>query len=327
MLENIEDHREQNKPEYQSVENIGLKKVSEGDTGFDSAIEITLPSDGELSVEEIEKRVRQELKNRNWHLQEYWQEKGLPKEQVDIQIGDYKITLYNFNEPLKERHLQELQKAIVDFSKVDNGKAFTKVKYILLDNERPLNPISGEEFRGYGAGSDSAIKVYPKAIELDDYRVEETQNFKGISTFEATVIHELSHAMQDTVEGDLRNEWSDKFNWKLTREKKMFAGGAIQQLKTSQPERCVSKYAQANPEEDICESMIAVLRKPDVLDPEKLQFLKDRLLQNSESLPVNTYRKGVDELELPKVDSEASYKTRKSSILFKGTIKRKITGE
>ena len=319
----LENRGEQTKPEYQSVENIVLKKVSDGEVGFDNAIEITLPSDGELSVEEIEKRVREELKNRNWWLQEYWQEKGLPKEQVNIQVGENKITLYNFGEQLQERHLQELQKVLADFSKVDDSKPLETLKYILIDDKKPLNPNTGIEMRGYGAGSESAVKVYPKGTEFSDYRTEETPNFQGVSDFEATVIHELTHNINETVKTNLRNEWLDKFNFKYIRENKVLAGGAITAYETSQPERCVSTYAQVNPEEDICESMVAVLRKPDVLDPEKLQLLQDRLLKDSEPLPVDMQRSGDNEVELPKIDSEVNYKTKKSSIKFRRVVREK----
>src|SRR5882724_6348951 len=98
-IENPEISPEQNSPEYQKIENINLKQVSKEDADYDKAIEISVASE-DTPKEEIEKMVRDKLVSGNWWLQEKWQEKGLPKEQIDIRVGDYKITLYNFGEPL-----------------------------------------------------------------------------------------------------------------------------------------------------------------------------------------------------------------------------------
>lgn len=93
----------------------------------------------------------------------YWQEKGFPKEQIDIQVGEHLIVLYNFGEPLEEKHYEEIKRALRYFSTIDEGKPLKKIKYILIDNTRgEINPHSGEEFRGYNHYDQSMIQIYPK---------------------------------------------------------------------------------------------------------------------------------------------------------------------
>ena len=229
----------------------------------------------------------------------------MPKEQVNIEIGDHKIALYNFNELLEGRHFEELKKAIEDFSEVNKSGEYLKdFKYILINDKREINSRTDEEL--YGLNSvyqDSVIKVNPRATESDKFRIE------GVSAFEATIIHELSHL----ITADFVNKWAQKFNWHELKEPKKLVGDAYAYFESDNPERCISDYAKISPTEDVCESMVAALRKPELLDPEKLQFIRDELLQDSESLPVTMERREGGGVELPKLES-VNYKTEKSTM-------------
>ncbi|MEK7080397.1 MAG: hypothetical protein AAB925_01010 [Patescibacteria group bacterium] len=44
------------------------------------------------------------------------------------------------------------------------------------------------------------------------------------------------------------------------------------------PERCINNYARLGPEDDFSESMVAALRKPEILDGERLRFIKEKFL-------------------------------------------------
>jgi len=91
--------------------------------------------------------------------------------------------------------------------------------------------------------------------------------------------------------------------------------------KNEAPERCVSDYAKNNPEDDICESIVAFLLNPEVLDKERLNFLKNQLLRK-ETKPeeVSLIKRGPNKIDLPKIGSRIKYKVKRKKPLF-----RKIT--
>jgi len=302
--ENFENRQEQDNLKYESLEDIELQEVKEDDPDFGSALEINVPED---SKTDIEAEVRNKLKTENWWLQEEWQEKGAPGEQIDIQTGKHKIILYNFGEPLQEQHLEELKRALEDISKVSN-KLLTTIKYILINNVSKFNPQSGENFRGYSEGEMSAIQVYPEGRELMPYgRIE------GVSNFDAIIIHECSHNIRK-IDLDFVNKWRENF-WVFIEDfdkKRKMSGSDEYRLDYDpiNPDRCVSEYAKSSPDEDICESIVAALRAPAVLDPKKLQFIKSGLLKEEKPSEKIVLQKR-DKIELPKKGSPVKYKVKK----------------
>jgi len=311
-IENIKGAgQEQGDVKYQSVESINIKKVFRGDPGYNNAMAIYI--DNEPEGKDIEKMVRDQLKNQHWWMNEYWQEKGFSKEQVDIRVGESEIILYNFGETLSTAHFEELKKAMEDFSRVDGGRIFNKkVAYILIDNERPLNSYTGEESRGHSPGRDGAIKIYPRGTELGDYREEETTNFEGTSNFRATLIHEFAHPMQDMT--GITKKWIEKFGWSILsfQKRKKLPGGAFKDYEILDPKTCVSEYAKCDPWEDVCESVAAAATNPDSLDPKKLLFIKNMLLKNNEPLPILVTPKDAEKITLPKINPEVRYKIIKN---------------
>lgn len=257
-------------PRYEVFSDIQFQenKASDPDNGVD-LIKISARSDE--SQESVTKKLQDHLKAHCWWLQDYWREKGVPKEQFTIttEVGD--IQIYNFSEVLTERHLQELEGLISFFTQASDQSPLKEIRYILLDNNQPPNPNTGEEMNGYGAIKESAVKLYPRGQKFMPHRISRASNFEG------TVIHELSHKFSIP----LRNDWSRTFGWKMLESPVQLPGGAHQHYKCESPERCVSEYAKISPDEDLCESMVAAIKAPDTLDPERLAFIKEKIFGSS----------------------------------------------
>lgn len=295
----IKPEREKN-PEYQKLKDISFEEVRKSDPDFEKARILCV--DPDESKEMVEKELREELETENWWLQEEWQKKGVPKEQIDIVAGDKNLTVYNFQEEsLTARHLEELERVVKEFSQIRGGEIFDRVQYILIDNTPKTNPKTGEGHYGYAAVDDKAIKLYPRGLEFSPYRIE------NILSFEGTIIHELSHSIDKGR--DFVNDWIKKFGWDLVETKK----GKGWELK--EPEKCINSYARLDPGEDICESMVAALRNPKLLDPERLKFLKEILrldeIDESKASKIDIQRREGKEIKLPKLESPVKYKLKK----------------
>ncbi len=300
-MENFEKSNGGEKIQYEKLEDIVFEEVSKGEPGFDSALEINIPEDSDTN---IESEAKKKLKNENWWLQEEWQEKGSPKEQVEIDIGGHKITLYNFGEPLEQQHFQELESALRDLSQAVDGRLLSEIKYILMDNVSKQNPQSGENFRGYNLPRISSIRINPEGRQIAPYG-----RIKGVSNFDAVLIHEFSHNIRK-INLDFINKWIKKF-WVLEQDfekKRKMPGGGEDCLDYDpiDPKRCVSEYARSSPDEDLCESMVAALRNPQALDLWKLKLIKKELLGKNKADEVKFERR--DKIELPKIKSPVKYK-------------------
>lgn len=199
-LEVLRDNVEQSK--YESFSDIKFEEVKEAVNNAE-IIEIEAKSDE--FKENVKTKLQDYLKEHNWWLQDYWREKGFPKEQFTIttEVGD--IQIYNFSEALTERHLQELENLIQIFAQAKDQSPLKEIKYILLDDVQRANPNTGEDMNGYGASREEAIKLYPRGQKFIPHRIPEASNFEG------TVIHELAHAFSI----DLINKWSKAFGWKM----------------------------------------------------------------------------------------------------------------
>jgi len=241
----------------------------------------------------------------SWQDSPYWAEKGNAKEQFDITFGDRKIDVANFSKTaLTEDQLAILQKVIGEFAQIKDGECFDKIKSILIDNVQPIDPETKVGINGMSVEkNDGIIKLYPRAIEPINHRV------KGVSNFEGTMVHEITHALADK---ETSTEWKRRFGWKVNEEKwdRIKRSGLMEELRVTpqkdwpklhpnifemirvweidEPKRCVTDYAKLGPEDDLAESMVAALCNPDVLDKRRLMFLRDRFLLgiNEETAPV-----------------------------------------
>ena len=301
ISESFEPCEREKESKYQSIDDIAFQEVKEGDPDFDQVREIAVrPGESE---KEIQTRLREKIKEENWWLQAYWQEKGPPNEQLELTIGDNRLSIYNFGEKITDRHLTELERVVREFSQIEGGKIFNNVRYILIDNERKLNLEKNldEEQNGEAPSGDKAIKLYPRGMELGSHRIE------GASNFEGTLIHEFSHLIPDIPGSNFYSDWINKFGWKM----EITDSGIFKRWYNKDPDKCPSKYANYAPEEDICESMVAALRNPGILDPERLQFLKDNLITKIEKMEVaevDIRGAANNEVKLPTIESPVKFK-------------------
>ena len=96
----------------------------------------------------------------DWKNNSYWQEKGEPRQSIEIGFADKKLTILNFGEiPLSSEQQEEIRKVAKDFSKIKGGCVFDIVHFVLIDGNQPINADTGENLNGYGLKNDDAIKT------------------------------------------------------------------------------------------------------------------------------------------------------------------------
>jgi hypothetical protein len=299
--------------EYQEASTILLEEVIK--EPVDSAIPIIkVTSSIDTPTEEIERKVREKLVEHNWWLQDYWKEKGAPKEQIVIQTAVGNIEVFNFGDFLNLDQLKELQDIVIALGPLNGGELFQEISYILIDENQEINPNTGEKTYGYGPAGEKAVKLYPRGTKLTPYRIPEVSSFSG------TIIHEFSHALTD----DLEKDWIQEFKWRMLEEPRELPGGSYQYRETDEPERCVNNYAALRACDDICESVVAYVAGSKKLDEQKKEFLKTRLFERNvaEAFDISVTQKIGKQVELPKVEEPVLYMREKQEIVVK--LRKKI---
>ena len=213
----------------QTVDDLRFEVVQENDPDFKTALQI-LNMDGEEPEQGLLEKAKQETKRTNWWLQERWQKKGLPKEQVSIHIGSYSAELYNYGQELTPIQMKELQRIMTVLSQIP-GK---KVKYVVIDDKQVFNDQDQEDGRGYAYPAQRMVTLYPRAMSNQPHRIPNTSGFVG------TLIHEYGHILP---EGTFRGDWSAKFGWKPLDEID-YSRPAPKSYSTDQEDRCVTDYAK-----------------------------------------------------------------------------------
>lgn len=285
---------------YEDFVNIQLQEVD--DQGVADIAAGTWAGD---DPDRLLQRVQENVRKGNWWLQDEWRMKGLPVEEVVMSSPAGRIEVFNYNRVLEQRHLDELREVMAIFSQVNGGSVFRGVRYILIDHVGHRSADSGEEASGYGEISCKAIRLYPQALQGISHRVPDVTNFLG------TLIHEFSHFL---ITGSMQTGWCHLFGWEYRREERTLPGGAKTNYWITQPERCVTSYATLRPTEDICDSTVAALKNPEMLDQRKRQFLIDNLCLPSlreASIPVEIKRLGGNSIVLPHVKQPVRYKVVK----------------
>ena len=278
---------------YQNVNSILLEETKQGEKE-----DISVNVLKEASQKETEEKVRNELKMENWWLQEEWQKKGLPKEQLTINFTKGKTELYNYSQKLEERHIKELEIAFSIFESISDGKYLNELKYILINNVSEKNENSGEPKYGRRQENIHSIVLNPEALSFEPHRIKDSSVFLG------TLIHEMGHI----VAPDMIVEWRKKFGWVELEKNELLPGGGSRYQTCVQEERCVTNYAKFKPDEDISESIVAFFIDPEILDPEKYEFLKEHLCCKS---PDETQEKinisPNNTIKLPMIDKPIKY--------------------
>jgi len=303
----INPERKAQSTELQTMDDLSFVVVQEDDPDFATALSI-LNTNGEQSEQDLLAKAKEEIKRKHWWLQERWQEKGLPNEQVSIRVEDYTAEFYNYGQELTSAQIEELQKTVEVLGQIP-GKP---VRYIVIDDIQAFNDQNSEDGRGYAYPAQSMVVLYPRAMSAEPHRVANTSGFAG------TLTHEYAHILP---EGSFWDDWRKKFGWKSLDEID-YSKPAPKSYATDQEDRCVTDYAKFSPDEDICESLVSAVHNPSVLDDERLQFIRERWLKDVKAVPpdqISLTRKNGKAVELPQAPKVVKYKTRISTFKM-GTI-------
>lgn len=227
------------------------------------------PDDPQNRVVELAK---DEIKRTRWWLQDYWERKGLPVQQVELSDGVYQVTVYSWGRQLQEKQLATFAKVLGSFSAVKNGFVFDRFRYLLMDDNQPIYSKTGRLQNGVSRADLSTITLYPNAFQ-------EAQSLlaPGISHLEWTLAHEGSHGLEEIPgEGMDRfiEQWKKVGGWFMLDKPKVLPGGATTMWETSMPQSCISDLARAGYDEDLAESGAAYIFIPTILDPVKRSFLE-----------------------------------------------------
>lgn len=271
---------------------------------------------------EIIEMVRDRKEGQEWFFYEYWRVKGVPKEQIELQVGEQQITIYNFSQekPFTDEHIERGQKVFEELAS-RFPQMVKQIRWVLIDNLPHASAFGDPErfsFNGDAMQQWHAFRVLPRGMELMPHRVRATSNFEG------TFVHELTHL----IVSDLEDEWSGKFKWGYCKdypddwEKKTPPDGSDPRFFNKnteemypqgrfplQPDQCVTYYAKLSMEEDICESVVAYIYDPELLkkvSPDKFEILS----RHDEKRPkpqVSIKRIPKEDIRLPEVKPEAVY--------------------
>ena len=286
---------------------LQFEEVTQGHSKYDEAIAVHAAP--EESQEAVEARLTETLTRDRWYLQDKWRSKKI-REQISIHIDGISLEIFNFSKELEAHQLEEMQNALRDYVSLKDNNVFQEVHSVVIDNEQPLNPHTGNPMNGWG-GKDGAIKLFPVAFAGVPHRVADVSNLEG------AVIHELSHSLGT----DFENAWRKEFEWKSLDTPKALPGGSFQYEEVLEPNRCVTEYARVSAAEDVCDSMVAALRNPEALDAERLKKIKTELLPSTPREVTTTItKKNVHDYALPKIVEPILYKrVPKSRIVIKST--------
>lgn len=271
--------------------------------------------------QEIYKEIRHKVEERCWWLSEKWKEKGLPKEQIEIKIGDNKIEVYNFNREVEfsDKHLEETVHILKKYEEYD-PELLKKIKFILINNVQEPSLLDNEEkfpLNGRHTKEQNMIELFPRGMRLDiEHRIP------GISNFKGTMAHETYH---HKVDADIVNDWRENFDWdwchnypddwlvKETKSGRKFrlnkkTGRLNFSSFTNSPELCLNDYAQSDIDEDICDSAVATFFNPEFIKNVSIEkynkiksFSKAKETVGAKEIPINFTRIPPDKIKLPEL--------------------------
>lgn len=270
-----------------------------------------------LSDEVIKDRVKERFESQEWFYSEYWRSKGIPSEQIEFQIGEQLITLYNFNEGLQvsDEHIDETLGVLAEFAS-RFPQVLDNLRWILIDNIQPLSsygdsinyPLNGEAVVNW-----KAFKLQPRGMSLEPHRVPSATNFEG------TLVHEMTHLIDSRFEAA---GWREKYKWERCIDspedwepREVPDGGkeafynkhtgkmALIGMYALQPDECVTEYAQQNIDDDVCDSMVAYFFDRDLLKSRSTTKLSIIASQDEGLLRplVTAKRVSNDEIKLPPI--------------------------
>lgn len=218
---------------------------------------------------------------------------GEPKEVLELNFFGKKIVVYDFYREMSDGQERMMANSFVDLAKINNGRLVEKINYLLIGNKRKTNPHDGDQQNG--TAYDDIIECYPAFLDNPNHRI------KGVNNLEGTIIHESTHLLC-RMDNLLTKEWQNQFNWKKHDDDviKKPSGGMTYWEYVGDRSRLINDYAGIVMEDDICESMVAVLRNPESLDKERCEFLNKYINNNQINCVVK--KKIGSDMVMPKKD-------------------------
>lgn len=272
--------------------------------------------------QEIIEMIKREREGKDWFTSEYWRGKGLPEEQIEFQMNGQPITVYNWNKdkPFADEHVQKSQKAFQELAS-HFPRILDQIRWVLVDDKQEASAFGDPEkypLNGYAMRGWNAFRLLPRGMELMPHRVAKASNFEG------TFVHESTHLIQQQFEP----EWSEQFKWDYCwdhedewelkptpdgNSKRWFNRQTGEMSPQGQfplqPDRCITDYAKQNMQEDICESMVAYIYDPKLLQdvsPDKFGIFQKH--DAKKPLPQATSKRIVkEEIRLPEIKEETVY--------------------
>lgn len=268
------------------------------------------------------RRFKNKKRNKTWFTSEYFLKKGSPKEQIEFEVNGHQITVYNFNsdKPFSDKYVEEAKEALAELAS-KFPQIVGKLRWILIDDNQPPSVYGDPDkypFNGQANDDWKTLILYPRAMEFSPHRVAKVSNFTG------TMIHELAHLNQS----DFIKEWGEKYRWaylneddrykdqwewRLTpdgRTKRLFNKNTAEMSPWGEmpleSEECVTSYARININEDICESMVAYVCDPRLLErvsPAKFDILTRHDARGLKPA-VSAIRIAQEEIKMPEVKPE-----------------------
>ena len=221
---------------------------------------------------------------------------------------DKKIELFNFNKVLETKEIEEIKQALNYYRNLASDINFEFPKYIMLAKTEKQNSQSHEPFYGWNDFNSKAIVVAPRAINLLPYRVEEISSLKG------TIIHELGHNIES--QNSISSKWKEKFGWESINDEEFKTWPKEKQearsygMETKFPQRCITEYAQVNPAEDICESIVGYIANAPDLDLEKKEFIRRFFDNKNKEVSISKNEKVI----IPKLSNKIKYYKKEPEI-------------
>lgn len=244
------------------------------------------PYTNEQIIAQIERRKREQ----EWFYQDYWREKGLASEQVEIEVDGNPVTLYNFDgaNAFDDYKLGSLMDAMKQLG-LHFPEALQRLRWVLIDGTQ-LKSIYGDTQKfptnGQVVHGTNAFRFFPRGVRTDiPHRIPGANNLEG------TFVHETAHLIQ----ANFQDDWRKGFQWGFCDEfpedweyrtppdgDRKFPfhkqnGDMMPQFQYPvQPEQCVNYYAKLSLEEDIAESLTAYVYEPELLQsisPTKFELL------------------------------------------------------
>ena len=300
----------------QTIDDIKFELVGEDDPDFEKSLTV-INTNGKRSERELLEDAEKVIIEQNWWLQEYWQKRGVPREQISVKTDNLVLELYNYGQELNPSQAEDLKRVIGALSRASIPEQNKRIKYIAITNQDELNDQNGENKRGYAFPSSKMVALYPRAVSPEPHRIPNTSSFAG------TLAHEFGHIYL-SADSDFWNDWRRNFGWKTLPDDQVdWSKAAPKRYSTNQPERCITDYALFSPDEDICESLSAVVNNPEVLDTERRVFVRERWLKEVESkeVEVDLEKKVGNDIQLPKVPDTVKYRAKVMNFSF-GAIKQ-----